>query len=807
MAYDPSKIESKWQKRWAERRTFCTDARSSKPKYYVLDMFPYPSGAGLHVGHVEGYTASDIVARFKRMCGFEVMHPMGWDAFGLPAEQYAIEKGMHPEVTTRANIDNFRTQLQRVGFSYDWEREVGTCDPAFFKWTQWIFLKLLENDLAYKTEMLVNWCPALGTVLANDEIIDGKSERGGHPVVRRPMQQWMLRITKYADRLLDGLDKVDFPESIKAMQRDRIGKSEGADAAFPIVGHDARLEIFTTRPDTMFGATFCVVAPEHPLVDRITSSAQRAAIDAYRAEAAAKSDVARSGPEAGKSGVFTGAHATNPATGRPIPIWVADYVLMNYGTGAIMCVPGHDERDHAFAKKFGLPIVEVVSGGDVTKAAYDGDGPHVNSGILDGLTNQPAIAKMNSWLESQGIGKRQIRYRMRDWIFARQRFWGEPIPTVIDDAGKVHALPFEHLPLELPRIENYQPTGTGESPLARAADWVKTKVPGTGAPARRETDTMPGSAGSSWYFLRFIDPKNDTVFCDLELAKRWMPVDLYIGGAEHAVGHLIYSRFWTKFLFDLGLCPVDEPYKRLVNQGMILGEDNRKMSKRYGNVVNPNDVVDNVGADALRVYEMFMGPIDVEKPWSTTSLEGARHFLNRVWRLYFDDRTDELLESVQDVPLSDELNKLLHRTIDKVRADTDALRFNTAISSMMVFVNEMTKQTVRPKSALLTFALLLAPYAPHMAEEIHERLGGTGGVSHASFPIADPKWLVDDTVEVAVQVNGKIKDRIMVPADADDAAVRPLALASEKVAAAVAGKEIVKFLYVKGRLVTIAVKG
>lgn len=806
MAYEPQKIEPKWQQRWAEQKTFRTSGDSAKPKYYVLDMFPYPSGAGLHVGHVEGYTASDILARFKRMTGHEVLHPMGWDAFGLPAEQYAIEKGLHPEVTTRANVDNFRNQLQRLGFSYDWEREVGTCDPSFYKWTQWIFLKLLEHDLAYKTEMLVNWCPALGTVLANDEVIDGKSERGGHPVVRKPMQQWMLRITKYADRLLEGLDRVDFPESIKAMQRDRIGRSDGADAVFAVAGHDARIEIFTTRPDTMFGATFCVLAPEHPLVDAITTPAQKAAVDAYRAEAAAKSDVARAGPEAGKSGVATGAFAINPATGKPIPIWVADYVLMNYGTGAIMCVPGHDERDHAFATKFDLPIIEVVKGGDVLTRAYDGDGPHVNSGLLDGLENAPAIERMIRWLEEKGVGKRQIRYRMRDWIFARQRFWGEPIPTVIDDEGRVHALPNEQLPLVLPNIESYQPTGTGESPLARATDWVTTTVPGTDRPARRETDTMPGSAGSSWYFLRFIDPKNDRVFCDFELAKRWMPVDLYIGGAEHAVGHLIYSRFWTKFLFDLGLCPVDEPYKRLVNQGMILGEDNRKMSKRYGNVVNPNDVVDAAGADALRIYEMFMGPIEFEKPWSTTSLEGARHFLNRVWRLYFDDRTDELSPAIQDVPASDDVTKILHRTIDKVRTDTDALRFNTAISAMMVFVNEMTKATVRPKAVLESFCLLLAPYAPHMAEEIFERLGGKGGVSHASFPVADPKWLVDDTIEVAVQVNGKVKDRLMVPADADESTVKPLALASEKVQSAIAGKEIVKFLYVKGRLVTIAVR-
>jgi leucyl-tRNA synthetase len=805
MAYDPSKIEPKWQQRWAEAKAFRTADASARPKFYVLDMFPYPSGAGLHVGHVEGYTASDIVARFKRMQGYEVLHPMGWDAFGLPAEQYAIDTGQHPDVTTRRNIDTFRNQLKRLGFSYDWEREISTCDPAFYKWTQWIFLKLLEHDLAYKTEMLVNWCPALGTVLANDEVIDGKSERGGHPVIRRPMQQWMLRITKFADRLLEGLDRVDFPESIKAMQRDRIGRSDGADATFEVIGHDARIEVFTTRPDTMFGATFCVLAPEHPLVDRITTSGQRAAVEAYRADAAAKSDVARSGPEAGKTGVATGAEARNPATGKPIPIYVADYVLMSYGTGAIMCVPGHDERDHAFARKFELPIVEVVSGGDVAHEAHGGDGAHVNSGLLDGLDNRAAIERMIGWLEEQGIGRRQVRYRMRDWIFARQRFWGEPIPVVVDDEGVIHPLPESALPVTLPKVESYAPTGNGDSPLAAVKEWVDTTVPGGRRAARRETDTMPGSAGSSWYFLRFIDPKNDRAFCDPGLARHWMPVDLYIGGAEHAVGHLIYSRFWTKFLHDLGLCPVDEPYQKLVNQGMILGEDNRKMSKRYGNVVDPGDVVDTVGADALRIYEMFMGPIEAEKPWSTTSLEGARHFLNRVWRLYFDDRSDELHPAVKDVPLPPEVNKLLHRTIDKVRADTEALRFNTAIAQMMIFVNEMTKLDVRPRAALEAFGLCLAPYAPHLAEEIHERLGHAGGLTRASFPEADPKWLVDDTIEVAVQVNGKVRDRIVVPADVTEDTVREAALASDKVLAAIGGKEIKKFLYVKGRLVTIAV--
>ena len=806
MAYNPAEIEPKWQRAWDESRAFQTDAESDRPKYYVLDMFPYPSGSGLHVGHVEGYTASDIVARFKRMQGFEVLHPMGWDAFGLPAEQYAIETGQHPAVTTRANIDTFRGQLQRIGFSYDWNREVGTADPDFYRWTQWIFLKLLEHDLAYQSEMLVNWCPALGTVLANDEVIDGKSERGGHPVVRKPMKQWMLRITKYADRLLDGLDEIDFPESIKAMQRDRIGRSEGADATFPIDGHDARLEIFTTRPDTMFGATFCVLAPEHPYVDRVTTDDQRDAVKTYCDEAASKSDIARSGADAGKTGVFTGAYAINPVNKARVPIWVADYVLMSYGTGAIMCVPGHDLRDHAFATKFELPIVEVISGGDVAKEAHVGGGTLVNSGFLDGLSKDDAIAKMIDWLEGEGLGRRIVRYRMRDWIFARQRYWGEPIPVVHGEDGTIHPLPDEELPLDLPDVEQYAPSGTGESPLAAIEDWMTAEIPGGGT-GRREADTMPGSAGSSWYFLRFIDPHNGQVFCDPTLAKKWMPVDLYLGGAEHAVGHLLYSRFWTKFLFDLGLCPVDEPYARLVNQGMILGEDNRKMGKRYGNVVNPSDVVDSHGADALRVYEMFMGPIEAEKPWSATGLDGARRFLNRVWRLFFDDDTDEFLPSVQDVDPDEAALKIMHRTIDKVRHDTEHLRFNTALSQMMVFVNEMNAREVRPKKALEAFVLCLAPYAPHIAEELWQRLGHTGSLSAEPFPVADERYLVDDTVEVAVQVNGKVRGRIEVPADISEDDIRPIALDVDKVKAQIEGKEIVKFKYVTGRLVTIAVKG
>ncbi|MEM7166570.1 MAG: leucine--tRNA ligase [Planctomycetota bacterium] len=805
MAYRPADIEPKWQKYWADHETFRTNSDADLPKYYVLDMFPYPSGSGLHVGHVEGYTASDLVARFKRMQGYNVLHPMGWDAFGLPAEQYAIETGTHPEDSTNQNADNFRTQLQLLGFSYDWEREISTADPSFYKWTQWIFLRLLEKGLAYQSEATVNWCPELGTVLANDEVIDGKSERGGYEVVRKPMKQWMLRITEYADRLLDGLETVDLPESIKAMQRDRIGRSQGADAFFDIVGSSERLEIFTTRPDTMFGATFCVLAPEHPLVDGLTTAENREAVVAYQKAAAAKSEIARSGTDAGKSGVFTGAHAVNPMTGANVPIWVSDYVLMGYGTGAIMCVPGHDQRDWEFATKFELPIVEVISGGDIQQSAWSGEGTMVNSGFLDGMPSTDAIPATIEWLEQKGVGKGVVRYKMRDWIFARQRYWGEPVPVVIDEEGVAHGLPTSALPVELPKIEDFKPTGSGRSPLERAEEWGKATVPGTDRPASREIDTMPGSAGSSWYFLRYIDPKNDTELCDFELAKQWMPVDLYVGGAEHAVGHLIYSRFWTKFLYDLGLCPVEEPYKKLVNQGMILGEDNRKMSKRYGNVVNPTDVVNQYGADALRVYEMFMGPIEVEKPWSAGGLEGAWRFLNRVWRLFFDEE-DQLHASIQSVDPSDDVLRILHKTIDKVLNDTESLRFNTAISQMMVFVNEMTQQQVRPRHAMEQFVLLLAPYAPHLAEELWAQLGHSTTLAREPFPQADPQWLVDETIEIPVQINGKVRDRVNVDPEISEADIRALAESSEKVQSFIGDKSIVKFIYVPQRMVTLVVK-
>ena len=813
MPYDPRAIEPKWQKIWADQNLFHAGERPDRPKYYILDMFPYPSGSGLHVGHTEGYTASDIMSRYQRMKGYDVLHPMGWDAFGLPAEQYAIEQGVHPEVSTRANIENFRGQLQAMGYSYDWRREFATCDPEYYHWTQWIFLKLLEKGLAYQEEALVNWCPELGTVLANDEVIEGKSERGGHDVVRQPMKQWMLRITAYADRLLEGLDTVDFPESIKAMQRDRIGRSEGADATFTIdstaLGSVLAIEVFTTRPDTMFGATFCVLAPEHPLVKVIATDAMRPAVTAYCEDAARKSDIDRAGADAGKTGVDTGAFAINPATGDRVPVWVADYVLMGYGTGAIMCVPGHDQRDWDFATAFGLPITEVITGGDVTECAWTGDGTLVNSGFLDGKSTGAAIRAMIDWLEAKQIGKGVVRYKLRDWIFARQRYWGEPVPVVIDQDGVVHPLPESALPVELPMLDDFKPTGTGKSPLERSGDWLKAEVPGSNSPspkpATREIDTMPGSAGSSAYFLRFIDPQNPKAICDPALAKRWMPVDLYLGGAEHAVGHLLYSRFWTKFLFDIGVCPVEEPYQKLVNQGMILGEDNRKMSKRFGNVVNPTDVIASHGADSLRVYEMFMGPIEADKPWSTGGLEGAWRFLGRVWRLFFD-ANDDSLRVDESEPTEDQV-RLLHRTIAVVGEDTGNLRLNTAIARMIEFTNEMTQSEARPRSVLEPFVLLLAPYAPHIAEEIWEQLGHTDSILWHAFPEADPKWLVVDTVEVPVQVNGKVRARLMVPTEIEEAAIRELALADENVLAYTAGKQIVKFIYVPGRMVTVAVKG
>ncbi|HPF71548.1 MAG TPA: leucine--tRNA ligase [Candidatus Krumholzibacteria bacterium] len=806
MAYDPKVLEPRWQRHWDEHKTFRATEGGGKPKYYVLDMFPYPSGNGLHVGHPEGYTATDIVARFKRMQGFNVLHPMGWDSFGLPAENHAIKTGTHPAVTTRKNIANFKRQLKMLGFSYDWDREVATSDPDYFKWTQWIFTKLYEQGLAYEGEMAVNWCPALGTVLANEEVKDGLSEVGGHPVIRKPMKQWMLRITAYAERLLEDLDGLDWPEYIKDLQRNWIGRSEGAEVDFPVEGHDEKLRIFTTRPDTMFGATYMVLSPEHPWVELFTTDAQRDAVAAYRAEAAAKSDRDRQIAK-DKTGCFTGAYALNPANGERIPIWVADYVMMGYGTGAIMAVPGQDERDWEFAEQYGLPIVRTVQVPDGWEGkAFTGDGPAVNSGFLDGLGVAEAKARMIDWLVQKGLGERKVNYKLRDWLFSRQRYWGEPFPILKLADGTVRVLGADELPLMLPEVERYEPSGTGEGPLATITEWMEIDDPVSGQKATRESNTMPQWAGSCWYYLRFMDPRNAERAWDPELEKYWGPVDLYLGGTEHAVLHLLYARFWHKVLFDLGLVSTKEPFRKLRNQGMILGENGEKMSKSRGNVVNPDDVIAAQGADSLRLYLMFMGPLERDKPWNTHGIEGVRRFLDRVWRLYFDAETDQLLPGVQDVAPDEAVLRVLHKTIDAVTTMTGDLRFNTAISQMMVFTNELNQREVRPRSVLETFVLLLAPYAPHLAEEIWSRLGHAESLAYAPWPAADPQYLVDDLITVVVQVNGKLRDQLEVAADITQDAIVPLALGSEKVQQWTAGKTIVKTIYVPGKLVSVVVK-
>ncbi|THF75027.1 leucine--tRNA ligase [Cohnella fermenti] len=800
--YKPQTIEPKWQSYWDENKTFRTTSDAGKPKFYALDMFPYPSGAGLHVGHPEGYTATDIVSRFKRMRGFNVLHPMGWDAFGLPAEQYAIQTGRHPAEFTKVNIDNFRRQIKSLGFSYDWDHEVSTTDPDYYKWTQWIFIQLYKKGLAYIAEVPVNWCEALGTTLANEEVIDGKSERGGHPVVRKPMRQWMLKITEYAERLLADLEELDWSESIKDMQRNWIGKSTGAEAAFAIDGHAGQaLTVFTTRPDTLFGATYCVLAPEHELVSVITTAEQKAAVDEYIEQASRKSDLERTELAKEKTGVFTGAYAVNPVSGEKLPIWIADYVLAGYGTGAIMAVPGHDERDWEFATKFGLAIVEVVSGGNVKEAAFTGDGEHVNSDFLNGKSTPDAIAAMIDWLEANGKGKGKTTYRLRDWLFSRQRYWGEPIPVLHFEDGTMETVPEEELPLLLPEMDRIEPSGTGESPLANATEWVNC-VGKDGRKARRETNTMPQWAGSSWYYLRFIDPKNDKELVSFEKQKMWLPVDLYIGGAEHAVLHLLYARFWHKVLYDIGVVSTKEPFHKLVNQGMILGTNNEKMSKSRGNVINPDDIVGEFGADTLRLYEMFMGPLEATKPWNTNGVEGMYRFLGRVWRLFVDDNGN-LNEKIQDVPGDESFRRTWHKTIKKITEDYEGLRFNTAISQMMIFINEAYKTDVLPKRAMENFVQLLSPTAPHIAEELWERLGHEGSISYAAWPEYDPALTVDAEVEIVVQVNGKIAERVLVAAELDEAGLEEKALGLEKVQLLIAGKTIRKVIAVKGKLVNI----
>jgi leucyl-tRNA synthetase len=907
--YNFNDIEKKWQKYWENNKTFAAkDCDKSRPKYYVLDMFPYPSGQGLHVGHPEGYTASDIIARYKRMKGFNVLHPIGWDAFGLPAEQYAVQTGTHPAETTQQNIDNMRRQIKSLGFSYDWDRQVNTTDPKYYKWTQWIFLKLFnsyfdqaeqkakpiaelikkleaekfyigpdneivcvnpipavagepvgarkwfelskeekeafinEHRLAYEDEVAVNWCPELGTVLANEEVIGGVSERGGHPVIRKPMRQWMLRITKYADRLIDDLKSVDWPDSIKKLQTDWIGKSIGAEVDFKVDGFDEIITVFTTRPDTLFGATYMVLSPEHPLVDEITTTQQKNAVEEYKKAAQSKSDLDRTDLSKDKTGVFTGALAINPVNDEKIPIWVSDYVLISYGTGAIMSVPAHDDRDFAFATKYNLPIIQVVKKDDQEEkrgygrgigdgagegdgtgtgygggsapgagdiwgrgrddiACFTGDGIAINSGQYNDLSTAEFKEKITNWLQDNDLGKKAVNYKLRDWLFSRQRYWGEPFPLLHCEDGTTIALNEKQLPLVLPEVKTYKPAGTGESPLAMIDEWLNVKLP-DGKTAKRETNTMPQWAGSCWYYLRYLDPANDNAGWAKEKENYWMPVDLYIGGAEHAVLHLLYSRFWHKLLYDLGYVSTPEPFKKLINQGMILGEDGQKMSKSRGNVVNPDKVIVGYGADSMRLYEMFMGPLEATKPWNMQGVEGVHRFLNKLWRTLTGE-TGELKSSIKETDPNEETNRILHQTIKKVTIDIENFRFNTAISQMMIFVNHINKLETIPKKVIEAFILVLAPFSPHIAEELWEKLGNSETLAYESWPKFDEKIAKEKELELAVQVLGKIKDRIVVSADADEEQIKQKALACEKVAAAIAGKKVKKVIVVKSRLVNI----
>ncbi len=845
-SYNFNAIEKKWQKYWEENKTFrAADWDKVRPKYYVLDMFPYPSAAGLHVGHPEGYTASDIIARYKRMKGFNVLHPMGWDAFGLPAEQYAVETGTHPAQVTQKNIAGMRRQIKSLGFSYDWDRQVDTTDPNYYKWTQWIFLKFFnsyfdeteqkakpieqmpipaglgeqekqkyidDHRLAYEAEAAVNWCEALGTVLANEEVVGGVSERGGHPVTRKPMRQWMLRITKYAERLLKDLEQVDWPESIKKLQTDWIGKSVGADVDFRVNGFNETIRVFTTRPDTLFGATYMVLSPEHKLVDVIASKDKKNEVQKYRQEAARKSDLDRTDLAKEKTGVFLGAYAINPVNDAKIPIWISDYVLISYGTGAIMAVPAHDERDFEFAKKFNLPIIQVVEPEDNEQAklarqgklCFIGDGKAINSGSFSGLKTPQFKEKISGWLEEKGLGRKAVNYKLRDWLFSRQRYWGEPFPILHTEDGNIIGLNEKDLPLTLPPVKNYKPAGTGESPLANIKDWVNVALP-DGTKAVRETNTMPQWAGSCWYYLRYLDPANNQRGWETKKERYWMPVDLYIGGAEHAVLHLLYSRFWHKLLYDLGYVSTAEPFKKLVNQGMILGEDGQKMSKSRGNVVNPDKVVADYGADSMRLYEMFMGPLEAVKPWSTQGVEGVYRFLQRVWRMVVDEDTGQLAETAKQADADEQTLRLLHQTIKKVGDDIETFGFNTAISQMMIFVNHLMQQKARPKDIIEKFVLVLAPFAPHIAEELWERLGHKNSSACEPWPEYDKELIKEKEIELAVQVNGKLRDRIVVSADADEEDIKQAALGSERVIISMIGKKPKKIIVIKSRLVNIVV--
>mgnify|MGYP000905245542 FL=1 len=809
MVYNHRVIEKKWQKYWDENKTFKTLDDHTKEKFFALDMFPYPSGAGLHVGHPEGYTATDILSRYKRANGYNVLHPMGWDAFGLPAEQYALDTGNDPRDFTKTNIDTFRRQIKELGFSYDWDREVNTTDPNYYKWTQWIFKKLYEKGLAYVDEVPVNWCPALGTVLSNEEVIDGKSERGGHPVERRPMRQWVLKITDYAEKLLADLDILDWPESLKAMQRNWIGKSVGAEIDFKIEGTDKAFTVFTTRADTVFGVSYCVLAPEHKLVEEIVTEGQRAAVEEYLDIVKRKSDLERTDLNKDKTGVFTGAYAINPVNGEKVELWIADYVLASYGTGAVMAVPAHDERDYEFATKFNLPIKAVIEDNGEVVVPFFGDGKHINSDFINGLNNEEAIAKVIEFLEENKVGRSKVTYKLRDWLFSRQRYWGEPIPIIHWEDGTMTTVPDSELPLLLPETDNIKPSGTGESPLANIEEWLNVVDPETGKKGKRETNTMPQWAGSCWYYLRYIDPHNDEMFADPEKLKYWLPVDVYIGGAEHAVLHLLYARFWHKVLYDLGLVPTREPFQKLFNQGMILaeGKDGRpeKMSKSKGNVVNPDDIIVSHGADTLRVYEMFMGPLDASIAWSENGLDGSRRFLDRVYRLFVDEETGKVNDKVQDKDNA-ELEVSYNFTVKKVSEDIEILGFNTAISQLMVFVNDCYKAEYIPRKYALGFIQLLAPFAPHLAEEMWEIYGNTESISYVPWPTFDESKLVSDTVEIVVQLMGKVKAKLDVKKDLTPAELEQIVLANEEVKELIEGKQVMKVIVVPGRLVNIVAK-
>lgn len=802
--YDHKHIEQKWQSYWDEQKTFKVDEDPEKPKYYILDMFPYPSGTGLHVGHPLGYIATDIVARYKRMKGFNVLHPMGWDAFGLPAEQFAINTGTHPKETTKTNIKNFRRQIKMLGFSYDWDREINTTDTGYVKWTQWIFLQLYKKGLAYEAKVPVNWCPELKAVLANEEVVNGKSDIGGHPVHRVPMRQWMLKITDYAESLLAGLDDLDWPSSVKELQRNWIGRSEGADVHFNIVGSKEVITVFTTRPDTLFGATYMVLAPEHPFVDVLTTTGQERAVKEYQDKASRKSDLERGELNKEKTGVFTGSNAVNPVNDEEIPIWIADYVLMSYGTGAIMAVPGQDQRDWDFAKEFDLPIIRTVEPpGDFDGEAYLGEGPAINSEFLDGLNITDAKKKIIAWLEKEGKGQSTVQYKLRDWLFSRQRYWGEPIPIIhFDDGSK--PLQESELPLELPDVEKYEPSGTGESPLANITEWVEIKNNEGEVIGLRETNTMPQWAGSCWYYLRYLDPQNSVKAWDHEKESYWMPIDLYVGGAEHAVLHLLYARFWHHVLHDLGHVSTREPFQKLFNQGMILGEDGSKMSKSRGNVINPDEVIDEYGADSMRLYEMFMGPLDKAKPWQTKGLQGCSRFINKLWNKVCS--SDGLNENITSDTAESETIKLKHQTIKKVSDDIENLRFNTAISQMMIFTNHLTTLKSINREILQTFAQLLAPFIPHTAEEIWQRLGNDNSITYEQWPDYDEELAKENIISIAIQVNGKLRANIEIDANTEDGDVLQLAKENDRIDNYIGGKELIKEIYVPGRLINFVVK-